>query len=223
MTRIVVSGGRTLCHFLTPLPPSDDSPRHRETAQYTLQSMVTSGPKAWARIDLHYATREEASAAATGSNRAFRHDRLFQDELKGALIRRYTPSGLRTWVIVRGGRMATAEGGTKMAKFLIQGSYTAEGAKGLIKEGGTGLSLLRVRCRRCHRDLRHAGHDQRTRAQPGRQLVRDRADLNDTPPVCRRGGCGLQENRELPTGRFLVPRVPESGAEVDRHPSSRFQ
>ena len=25
-----------------------------------------------------------------------------------------------------------------MAKFLIQGSYTAEGAKGLIKEGGTG-------------------------------------------------------------------------------------
>jgi uncharacterized protein with GYD domain len=24
-----------------------------------------------------------------------------------------------------------------MAKFLIQGSYTAEGAKGLIKEGGT--------------------------------------------------------------------------------------
>jgi uncharacterized protein with GYD domain len=26
----------------------------------------------------------------------------------------------------------------RMAKFLIQGSYTAEGAKGLIKEGGTG-------------------------------------------------------------------------------------
>ena len=25
-----------------------------------------------------------------------------------------------------------------MAKFLIQGSYTAEGVKGLIKEGGTG-------------------------------------------------------------------------------------
>lgn len=25
-----------------------------------------------------------------------------------------------------------------MAKFLIQGSYTADGAKGLIKEGGTG-------------------------------------------------------------------------------------
>ena len=25
-----------------------------------------------------------------------------------------------------------------MAKFLIQGSYTVEGAKGLIKEGGTG-------------------------------------------------------------------------------------
>ncbi len=25
-----------------------------------------------------------------------------------------------------------------MAKFLIQGSYTAEGAKGLIKEGGSG-------------------------------------------------------------------------------------
>ena len=25
-----------------------------------------------------------------------------------------------------------------MAKFLIQGSYSAEGAKGLIKEGGTG-------------------------------------------------------------------------------------
>jgi uncharacterized protein with GYD domain len=25
-----------------------------------------------------------------------------------------------------------------VAKFLIQGSYTAEGAKGLIKEGGTG-------------------------------------------------------------------------------------
>ena len=25
-----------------------------------------------------------------------------------------------------------------MAKFLIQGSYTAEGARGLIKEGGTG-------------------------------------------------------------------------------------
>jgi uncharacterized protein with GYD domain len=34
--------------------------------------------------------------------------------------------------------MAPAEGGSKMAKFLIQGSYTAEGAKGLIKEGGTG-------------------------------------------------------------------------------------
>jgi uncharacterized protein with GYD domain len=28
-----------------------------------------------------------------------------------------------------------------MAKFLIQGSYTAEGAKGLIKEGGTGRKL----------------------------------------------------------------------------------
>jgi uncharacterized protein with GYD domain len=26
----------------------------------------------------------------------------------------------------------------KVAKYLIQGSYTAEGAKGLIKEGGTG-------------------------------------------------------------------------------------
>jgi uncharacterized protein with GYD domain len=26
----------------------------------------------------------------------------------------------------------------RMAKFLIQGTYTAEGAKGLIKEGGTG-------------------------------------------------------------------------------------
>jgi uncharacterized protein with GYD domain len=27
---------------------------------------------------------------------------------------------------------------TTMAKFLIQGSYTTEGAKGLIKEGGSG-------------------------------------------------------------------------------------
>jgi hypothetical protein len=34
--------------------------------------------------------------------------------------------------------MATAEGVSKLAKFLIQGSYTAEGSKGLIKEGGTG-------------------------------------------------------------------------------------
>jgi hypothetical protein len=35
-------------------------------------------------IDRHYATREEESDAATGSNRAFRHERLFQNELKGA-------------------------------------------------------------------------------------------------------------------------------------------
>jgi uncharacterized protein with GYD domain len=31
----------------------------------------------------------------------------------------------------------TAEGGSTMAKFLIQGSYTAGGVKGVIKEGGS--------------------------------------------------------------------------------------
>jgi uncharacterized protein with GYD domain len=34
--------------------------------------------------------------------------------------------------------MATAEGAGELAKFLIRGSYTAEGTKGLIKEGGSG-------------------------------------------------------------------------------------
>jgi uncharacterized protein with GYD domain len=34
--------------------------------------------------------------------------------------------------------MAAAEGAGKMSKFLIQGSYTADGSKGLIKEGGSG-------------------------------------------------------------------------------------
>jgi len=34
--------------------------------------------------------------------------------------------------------VTSAEGFSKLAKYLIQGSYTAEGARGLIKEGGTG-------------------------------------------------------------------------------------
>jgi uncharacterized protein with GYD domain len=33
--------------------------------------------------------------------------------------------------------VTSAEGFSKLPKYLIQGSYTAEGAKGLIKEGGT--------------------------------------------------------------------------------------
>jgi serine/threonine protein kinase len=36
------------------------------------------------------------------------------------------------------GERGNSRGRQRMAKFLIQGSYTAEGAKGLIKEGGTG-------------------------------------------------------------------------------------
>ena len=40
--------------------------------------------------------------------------------------------------VVTGSSKTTAEGLNKLAKFLIQGSYTAEGTRGLIKEGGSG-------------------------------------------------------------------------------------
>ena len=108
-----------------------------------------------------------------------------------------------------------------MAKFLIQGSYTAEGAKGLLKEGGTGrktaiqaaLSGLGgtvdcfyyafgaddviVIC-----DMPDT--DQQPRTEPGSQRVRRRAHLNDTAAVRRRRGCRVQEGRELPAGWRLT-------------------
>ena len=57
-------------------------------------------------------------------------------QAKGARVR-YTPAAVGAQTRNPVGVM-TAEGSSKVAKFLIQGSYTAEGAKGLIKEGGTG-------------------------------------------------------------------------------------
>ena len=98
-----------------------------------------------------------------------------------------------------------------MAKFLINGSYTAEGAKGLIKEGGTGRKAA------VQKALEGLGgkldaiyytfgaddvvvicdmqFDQRPRAEPGGQRVRCRADLDDTTGVRRRRRHGVQESR----------------------------
>jgi uncharacterized protein with GYD domain len=110
-----------------------------------------------------------------------------------------------------------------MAKFLINGSYTAEGAKGLIKEGGTGRKAAVQKALEGLGGKLDAiyytfGADDvvvicdmpdsiSALALSLAVNVRCRADLDDTTGVRRRRRHGVQESRQLPTSRFLAQRA----------------
>ena len=101
-----------------------------------------------------------------------------------------------------------------MPKYLLEASYTAEGAKGLAKEGGSsrrkmvtemvksmngkvrGL-LLRVRDYRRVRDRRCAGRGDRGGAQSGRQSEWGGPAQDPRPHDSGRDGSGREEIGEL--------------------------